>query len=82
MITAIANQYDFKNPSASIPNLVKAYTMIQTLDENHWKTVKSEEIKKIIAACAGLYLEAVADTQEATPGSVVKLNLEAINRSS
>jgi LmbE family N-acetylglucosaminyl deacetylase len=81
LIAAIANQYDFKNPSASIPNLVKAYSMIQALDENHWKTVKSEEIKKIITACAGLYLEAVSDSQEATPGSVVKLNLEAINRS-
>ncbi|HEU4790472.1 MAG TPA: PIG-L family deacetylase [Flavobacterium sp.] len=82
LITVIANQYDFKNPSASVPNLVKAYTMIQALDENHWKTVKSEEIKKIIAACSGLYLEAVSNSQEATPGSVVKLNLEAINRSS
>jgi LmbE family N-acetylglucosaminyl deacetylase len=81
LITAIANQYDFKNPSASIPNLVKAYTMIQALEENHWKTVKSEEIKKIITACSGLYLEAVSSSQEATPGSIVKLNLEAINRS-
>jgi LmbE family N-acetylglucosaminyl deacetylase len=81
LITIIASQYDFKNPSASIPDLVKAYTMIQALDENHWKMVKSEEIKKIIAACSGLYLEAVSDSQEATPGSIVKLNLEAINRS-
>jgi LmbE family N-acetylglucosaminyl deacetylase len=81
LITVIANQYDFKNPSASIPNLVKAYTLIQALDENHWKIVKSEEIKKIISACSGLYLEAVSNSQEATPGSVVKLNLEAINRS-
>ncbi|MDR6845755.1 PIG-L family deacetylase [Flavobacterium granuli] len=82
LIAVIANQYDFKNPSASIPNLVKAYTMIQALDENHWKTVKSEEIKKIIAASSGLYLEAVSNSQEATPGSVIKLNLETINRSS
>lgn len=81
LITVIARQYDFKNPSASIPNLVKAFGMIQALDENHWKTVKSEEIKKIIANCSGLFLEAVSSTQEATPGSVVKLNLEAINRS-
>lgn len=81
LITVIARQYDFKNPSASIPNLVRAFGMIQALDENHWKTVKSEEIKKIIANCSGLFLEAVSSTQEATPGSVVKLNLEAINRS-
>lgn len=82
LITSIANRYDFKNPSASIPDLAKVYKMIQSLDENHWKTVKSEEIKIIIAACSGLYLEAVSNSQEATPGSVVKLNLEAINRSS
>lgn len=81
LITAIINQYDFKNPSASIPSLVKAYTMIQALEENHWKAIKSEEIKKIITACSGLYLEAVSASQEATPGSVVKLGLEAINRS-
>jgi LmbE family N-acetylglucosaminyl deacetylase len=82
VISVIAKQYDFKNPSASIPNLVKAYSMIQDLKENHWKTIKSEEIKNIISACSGLYLEAVSSSQEATPGSVVKLNLEAINRSS
>jgi len=81
LLANIASEYDFKNPSASIPNLAKAYTMIQALDEKHWKPIKSEEIKKIIAACSGLYLEAVATNQEATPGSNLKLKLEAINRS-
>ena len=81
LISTIISKYDFKNPSASIPNLVKAYTMIQALDENHWKTIKTEEIKKIIADCSGLFLEAVSDTQETTPGSTVKITLEAINRS-
>jgi LmbE family N-acetylglucosaminyl deacetylase len=81
MISKIAVEFDFKNPSASIPDLVKGYSMIQSLDENHWKSIKSLEIKKVIAACAGLYLEAVAQNQEATPGSPVKLKLEAINRS-
>ncbi|WP_264564017.1 PIG-L family deacetylase [Flavobacterium sp. N3904] len=81
LLTQIANQYDFKNPASSIPALTKAYTMIQALDEDHWKIIKSEEVKKIIAACAGLYLEAVANVQEATPGSTIKLKLEAINRS-
>jgi LmbE family N-acetylglucosaminyl deacetylase len=82
LMTKIASEFDFENPSASIPDLTKAYLMMQSLDENHWKTIKSEEIKKTIAACTGLYLEAVAQNQEATPGSSVKLKLEAINRSS
>ena len=81
LLTKIISEYDFKNPYASIPALAKAYAMIQTLDENHWKTIKSEELKKIIASCSGLYLEAVAQNQEATLGSVVKLKIEVINRS-
>ena len=80
LVTEIEKNFDFKNPSASIPNLVKAYSLIQSLDNIHWKTIKTEEVKKIIAACAGLYLEAVAENQVITPNSIVKLKLEAINR--
>jgi LmbE family N-acetylglucosaminyl deacetylase len=81
LISTILSQFDFTNPSASIPDLVKAYSMIQSLEENHWKELKSSAIKKIISDCSGLFLEAAAQNQEATPGSIVKLKLEAINRS-
>lgn len=81
LISKIIQEFDFKNPSSSVPNLAKAYSMIQNVEDNHWKNLKSEEIKNVIAACSGLYLEAVAQNQEATPGSLVKLKLEAINRS-
>lgn len=81
LMTKIASKFDFANPSASIPDLVKAYSMVQSLDENHWKPLKSEEIKKTIAACAGLYLEAVAQNQETISASLLKLKIEAINRS-
>jgi LmbE family N-acetylglucosaminyl deacetylase len=81
LLTTIASQFDYNNPSASIPNLAKAYSMMQSLEDKHWGTLKSSAVKEIIAACSGLYLEAVAQNQEATPGSIVKLKLEAINRS-
>ena len=81
ILSSVEKNFDFKNPSASIPELVKAYQLIQKLDENHWKNIKTEEIKKIMSSCAGLYLEAVAGNQESTQGSIVKLKLEAINRS-
>ena len=81
LISTIIAKYDFSNPSVSIPDLVKAYTMIEALNDDHWKNLKSEAVKNIIASCAGLYLEAVASEQEATPGNIVKLSLEAINRS-
>ena len=81
LLTTIVSQFDHNNPAASIPNLAKAYTMMQSLQDKHWTTIKSFSIKEIIAACSGLYLEAVSQNQEATPGSSVKLKLEAINRS-
>lgn len=82
ILNGVEKNFDFKNPSASIPELVKAYSLIQNLSDKHWKEVKTEEIKKIIAACAGLYFEAVADVQEITPNSPLKIKLEVINRSS
>ncbi|MBF4505063.1 PIG-L family deacetylase [Flavobacterium sp. JLP] len=82
LISKIITKYDFSNPSASIPDLVKAYEMIEALDDDHWKTLKATAIKNIIASCSGLYLEAVASEQETTPGSTIKLSLEAINRCS
>lgn len=82
ILNAVEKNFDFKNPSASIPELVKAYDLIQKLGNQHWKAVKTEEIKKIIAACSGLYLEAVAESQSVSTGNSIKIKLEAINRSS
>lgn len=73
--------YDFKNPSASLPALLEAYSEIQKLEDLHWKNVKTNELKIIIQACAGLFLEAVANEQTATSGDEVVVSIEAINRS-
>jgi LmbE family N-acetylglucosaminyl deacetylase len=82
LLNAVERNFDFKNPSASVADLVKAYTLIQGLEDSHWKTIKTEEIKKIIVGCAGLYLEASTEVQETTPGSTLKVKLEVTNRSS
>lgn len=81
LLLSVEQNFDFKNPANSIPNLVKAYDLIQKLEDQHWKIIKSEEIKKIIAACAGLYLEAKSKTQETYAGSELDIKIEAINRS-
>ncbi|PXY42295.1 LmbE family protein [Flavobacterium cheongpyeongense] len=80
LISKIIASYNFSNPSASIPDLVQVYSMIDDLEDTHWKDLKSDALKNIIASCAGLYLEAVAEEQETTPGSTITLNIEAINR--
>ncbi|WP_204345708.1 PIG-L family deacetylase [Psychroserpens algicola] len=81
ILYAVEKYYDFKNPSASLTELMRAYKAIQNLKNEHWKAVKTKEIKDIIAACAGLYLEATSNTNQTTAGSRVDLNIEVINRS-
>ncbi|MBY8961946.1 PIG-L family deacetylase [Flavobacterium sp. D11R37] len=81
-VATIIKNYDFKNPAASVPALVKVYGMVNQLDDEYWKNVKLKELKDIIAACSGLYLEAYAEAQSATTGDSIKLHWEAINRSS
>ncbi len=81
LLALVEKNFDFKNPSASVPDLVKAYGLIENLEDSHWKAIKTEEIIKTIAGCAGLYLEATTDVQEATPGSTLKVKLEITNRS-
>ncbi|MGS2741100.1 PIG-L family deacetylase [Sinomicrobium sp. M5D2P17] len=80
LLKSVEHHFNFKNPAEHVPQLVKAYNLIQKLDDTYWKAVKTKEIKEIIQACAGLYLEVTATDPQATPGSKIKLSIEAINR--
>ncbi len=77
----VQENFDFENPQKSLPNLLKAYKLIQNLDNDHWKKIKTDEIKEIIYACSGLYLEVTAGQISAVPSENLQLKLEAINRS-
>lgn len=77
----IEKNFNFENPSVHIPNLIKAYDLIQKLEDAHWKEIKSKQIIKIIEACSGLFMEAVADTETTTKDSNFNINIEVINRS-
>lgn len=77
----IEKNFNFGNPSVHIPNLIKAYDLIQKLEDSHWKEIKSKQIIKIIEACSGLFMEAVADNETITKESNFNINIEVINRS-
>ncbi len=81
MLYKVEENFNFKDPSTMLPQLMEAYELIYKLPESHWKTIKLKEIKTIIADCAGLYLEAVADHQSVAPNENFKVTIEAINRS-
>ncbi|WP_299117326.1 PIG-L family deacetylase [uncultured Winogradskyella sp.] len=77
----IEANFNFANPSAHIPELVRAYQLLQNVEDEHWKNIKTEELKTIIQACTGLYLEVSANSPTATKNETVQLRIEALNRS-
>ncbi len=81
LIGEIEKEYLFRDPSASLPKLFEAYSLIKNLEDSYWKRVKLEEITEIIASAAGLYLEALAATPTSSPSEDIEVSLEAINRS-
>ena len=73
--------YNFKEPAASVPELVSIYSLIAALPESVYKADKLEECRELIFACAGIYLEVSASTNSVSPGQPLKLFSAAVNRS-
>ncbi|WP_248724974.1 PIG-L family deacetylase [Seonamhaeicola sp. ML3] len=81
LLYAVEKNFNFQNPSIHLPNLIEAYTLLQTVENEHWKTQKTKELKAIIEMCAGLYLEASASTFSVSAENNLKINIEALKRS-
>ncbi|MCI0444050.1 PIG-L family deacetylase [bacterium] len=69
------------NPSASIPTLLEAYASMKKIPKNDDVDEKMDEVAEVIRICAGLWLEAIADSSTSVPGGKVKITAAAINRS-
>lgn len=81
VIEDIIKEFNFDNPSASVPKLLDVNKMIEALPDSYWKKNKSEEIKDVIRWCLGLYAETSAADFSATNGEKIRINFEVINRS-
>ncbi|MEM5566367.1 PIG-L family deacetylase [Psychroserpens sp. AS72] len=81
ILLEVENSFNFINPSEHLPKLLEAYQLVSKIEDKHWKTIKTKEIKSIIEACAGLYLEVSAETNWATQNETINLNIEVLNRS-
>jgi LmbE family N-acetylglucosaminyl deacetylase len=81
ILEQVQEDYDFENPAKSVPALMQAYELIAQLENKHWRAFKTQQIKDIIAACLGLYLEGVSAEPYSTLGDKLDIEVEAINRS-
>lgn len=81
LLKDIEQSFDLENPAASIPELMKAYEAILTLEnDGFWVPLKLAELKDVIYHCGGLFVEAVAGDFSAAPGGNLQMDVEAISR--
>ncbi len=70
-----------EDPQATIPALLKAYSMMKALPSQPAVAKKMEDVGEAIQACAGLWLEAISAEESVTPGGETKVKVTVINRS-
>lgn len=73
--------FDASHPEKSIEQLIKINDAISKLDNKYWVNQKQNEISELIFSCAGLFADITSSEYTATPGSKIKVNIQAINRS-
>ena len=76
----ITANYAITKPSNSIDELVNLYFDIVNMPENHYKSVKAESVKDIIAACAGLWLDFRAEKPLLVVGEEYRATTYAISQ--
>jgi len=81
ILNTIQANFNFKDPSAHLPKLLQAYSLILKLKDEHWKNIKKQQLENIIIGCAGLYFEANTSVQNSNPNNTINLKIEATNRS-
>ena len=77
----LLENYNFENPAQNIDAFLKVRALIETVEDDIWRTKKLGEIEDIIKACMGLYLETTADHSYLSPKDDVTFNMEMTNRS-
>ncbi len=87
LVDETIKNFDVSDPSKSIPQLIKLYDKLTdykaalktgTYD---WQKKKLDEVKELIAECAGLYVEATTAKQYITSGDSARVSVYMINRS-
>jgi len=68
-------------PHDTIPALLAIDAALDAVPDAGWRAQKKKEVRDLIAACAGLFVDATAADYQAAPGTDLEITAIAINRS-
>ncbi|MDN3723685.1 PIG-L family deacetylase [Aequorivita sp. SDUM287046] len=80
ILNPLESNFNFNDPSAMLPQLLKAYPLVLDLKDEHWRNIKMKQLKQLILDCGGIFIEAVSEKNSVNPNQNFAVNIEAINR--
>jgi LmbE family N-acetylglucosaminyl deacetylase len=66
--------FDFLQPQKSVPQLVQIYKSLNSLPQDYWRDQKILEVKNLIMAASGLWMEAVTSQPSVVQGDSVQFS--------
>jgi hypothetical protein len=79
-IDKIISDFNYSNPSMSVPALIDVARSIEKIKDKYWKEAKLSEINQIIVDCLGLYTEATTEKASACRADSISINIEITQR--
>ncbi|MEQ8623873.1 MAG: PIG-L family deacetylase [Vicingaceae bacterium] len=80
-VQEIISNYKADQPSASVSGLVSLYQSMQEFENNYYVIQKMEDVKRLIKASAGIYVEALANNYNYVAGDKLTGKFSVVNRS-
>ncbi len=80
-IEKIIAAFNFKNPSNSLPVLIKLRGRISSVKDEFWRNQKLKELDGIILSCAGVMAELIYDKPYVIADETINMKLSVISRS-
>ena len=69
-------------PQKLVPTLVEIDAALDEISDAGWRTEKRREVRDLIFACAGLFVDATAADFRAAPGTAIDVTATVVDRSS
>ena len=81
LVESVIDNFELEKPYNSIPDLLKIHKEILTLEDNHWKKIKLNEVKNIIKNCLGLKLQFNTTNEVGVANMIIPVKIKALNPS-
>ncbi len=80
LITAIDDQFDMEHPEQSVEALLELLARVSEVGDDHWKDLKTAEIKNLILACGGIWFESYSPVSRLAVGEQATIHTHYIVR--